>query len=248
MAGAVPPAEMAHEPMCGRIVLSSAPHVLAETFFLDVVPDLTPRWNISPGQDIAAVVPNPDSPGNLVRMLRWGLLPPWDRGVGAGPQLINARCETVLDKPAFRDAFRHRRCLVPADGFYEWHKRDGGNQPFHFRARDGHPLALAGLWEPREQPGARRFETCAIMTTAANAVMRPVHHRMPVILPPSIWKMWLGASPAEAENLLDLLQPASNDLLLSHPVTPRIGNPAFDGPACVEPVEDERRGQLNLFG
>lgn len=234
--------------MCGRIVLTSAPHVLAETFYLDVVPELGPRWNIAPGTDIAAVVPNPASPGNLVRMLRWGLVPPWDRGDGGAPQLINARAETVLDKPAFREAFRHRRCLVPVDGFYEWRKRDGRSQPFHFRARDGRPFALAGVWEPREQPGGRLFETGAILTTEANALMRPVHHRMPVILPASTWKIWLGAAAGEAENLLSLLQPAPAELLLSHPVTPKVGNPVFDGPECVEPVEDERTGQLNLFG
>ena len=233
--------------MCGRIVLSSAPHVRAEAFYLDVVPDLQPRWNIAPGTDIAAVVPNPASPGNLVRMLRWGLVPPWDRGDGGTPQLINARAETVLDKPAFREAFRHRRCLVPADGFFEWQKREGGSQPFHFRARDGRPLALAGLWEPREQPGGRQFATGAIVTTAANGVMRPVHHRMPVILPPEAWKRWLGAPAAEAEGLLELLEPAPTDLLLCHPVTRQVGNPAFDGPDCVKPVEDERRSQLNLF-
>lgn len=234
--------------MCGRIVLSSAPHVLAETFYLDVVPDLVPRWNIAPGADIAAVVPNPASPGNLMRMFRWGLVPPWDRGDGGAPQLINARSETVLDKPAFRDAFRRRRCLFPVDGFYEWRKRDGRSQPFHFRARDGRPFALAGLWEPREQPGGRLFETGAIITTEANALMRPVHHRMPVILPASTWKIWLGAPAADAENLLSLLRPAPAELLLAHPVTGKVGNAAYDGPECVEPVEDERTGQLNLFG
>lgn len=234
--------------MCGRIVLSSAPHVLAEAFYLDVVPELGPRWNIAPGTDIAAVVPNPGSPGNLVRMLRWGLVPPWDRGDGGRPQMINARAETVLEKPAFREAFRHRRCLVPADGFYEWQKRDGGSQPFYFRARDHRPLALAGLWESREQPGDRRFDTCAIVTTTANATLRPVHHRMPVILPATAWKAWLGADPDEAVDLLRLLVPAPVELLLSHPVTRKVGNPSFDDPECVEPVEDERRGQLNLFG
>lgn len=234
--------------MCGRIVLSSAPHVLAETFYLDVVPDLMPSWNVAPGQDLAVVLPPAGTPGNVLRRQRWGLQPPWDRGDGGTPQLINARGETVLAKPAFREAFRQRRCLVPADGFYEWQKRDGGSQPFHFRARDGHLLALAGVWEPREQPGGRSLETCAILTAAANATMRPVHHRMPVILPESVWKTWLGARPDEAENLLALLQPAPSELLLGYPVTRRVGNVAFDEPACVEPVEDERRGQLNLFG
>lgn len=234
--------------MCGRIVLTSAPHVLAETFYLDVVPDIQPRWNVAPGQDLLTVLPGAGTPGNEARRQRWGLQPPWDRGDGGAPQLINARGETVLAKPAFRDAFRRRRCLVPIDGFYEWQKRDDGSQPFHFRAKDHRLLALAGLWEPREQPGGRALETCAIVTAEANATMRPVHHRMPVILPPEVWKIWLGAPADEAENLLALLRPAPADLLLGYPVTRRVGNVAFDEPACVEPVEDERRGQLNLFG
>ena len=211
--------------MCGRIVLSSAPHVLAEAFYLDVVPELGPRWNIAPGTDIAAVVTNPGSPGNLVRMLRWGLVPPWDRGDGGKPQMINARAETVLEKPAFREAFRHRRCLVPADGFYEWQKRDGGNQPFYFRARDHRPLALAGLWESREQPGDRRFDTCAIVTTTANATLRPVHHRMPVILAPRDEDAWLDPDLQDVEAIQKLLKPCPSSWLTSVEVSTLVNSP-----------------------
>ena len=221
--------------MCGRIVLSSAPHVLAETFYLDVVPDLAPRWNIAPGQDVAVVVPNPGSPGNLVRMLRWGLVPPWDRGSGGSPQLINARCETVLEKPAFREAFRHRRCLVPADGFYEWQKRDGDSQPFLFRARHGRPLALAGLWEPREQPGERHFETCTIVTTAANALVRAVHHRMPVIIHPANYKAWFNAETLDG--LYPLMNPYPHELKI-YPCSQYVNDGRHEGPKCMEPLKE----------
>lgn len=234
--------------MCGRIVLSVAPHVLAEVFFLDAVPETEPRYNVAPSQDIVAVVPNPDSTGNLARFMRWGLEPPWSQGRATGPRLINARSETVLDKPAFRDAFRHRRCLIPADGFYEWQKREGRSRPHLFRRRDRGVFALAGLWEPREQPGGRSFATCTILTTDGNKVMRPVHHRMPVILPPSDWKIWLGLPAEKAENLQDLLRPAPDALLLTHPVTPRVNKPDYDRPDCLEPVGDDRGDQLNLFG
>ncbi len=234
--------------MCGRIVQTAAPHVLAEEFFLDAVPDLAASWNLPPGRDIATVVPHPDTAGNLVRLMLWGLTPPWLKGRDAGTQLINARSETALEKPAFREAFLQRRCLVPVDGFYEWQKRDGGSQPFLFRRHDGRPFALAGLWEPREQPGGRAFASCTILTTAANSVMRPIHHRMPAILPAESWRAWLTAPAAEAPGLAGLLQPAPADLLHHHPVSRRVGGVEFDEPACLEPVWDDRGGQMNLFG
>lgn len=234
--------------MCGRIVLSSAPHLLAEQFYLDEVPDLAPRHNICPGQEIIAVVPNPRSEGRLIARLKWGLELPWARDTGSEPKLINARSETVLEKSAFREAFRHRRCLVPADGFYEWQKRPGGSQPFYFCARDRNLLALAGIWEEREYPGSRVLRTCSILTTGANSLLRPVHHRMPVILPRQDWKFWLDLPPEKAENLLDLLKPLPAELMRSWPVGRLVNNPANDGPGCVEPVWDDQGGQLNLFG
>lgn len=234
--------------MCGRIVLSSAPHQLAEQFFLDVVPELEPRYNICPGQDIPAVVPNPSSEGRLISQLKWGLELPWARDTGSEPKLINARSETVLDKPAFREAFRQRRCLVPADGFYEWQKRPDGRQPYYFCGRERTPLALAGIWEEREYPGGRVMRTCSLLTTTANSLMRPVHHRMPVILPRQDWNFWLDLPPAQAETLLDLLKPLPAEMMRSWPVSRRVNSPANDGPACVEPVWDDQGGQLNLFG
>lgn len=234
--------------MCGRINLTAAPHVLAERFYLDVVPDLVPRYNIAPGQDVAAVVPNPRSEGRLLRTFRWGLVPPWSRDPAGGPKLINARSETVRQKRAFREAFARRRCLVPVNGFYEWQRRDGGSQPFLIRRRDRDVFALAGIWERWEYPGGQVLETCSILTTAANAVVRPLHHRMPVIVPAGDWRLWFSLDEAQQEAVAALLRPAPADLLLAHPVTARVGNPAFDDPACLEPVEDDRRGQLNLFG
>ena len=234
--------------MCGRINLIAAPHVLAERFYLDVVPELVPRYNIAPGQDIAAVVPNPDSAGRLLRPFRWGLVPPWSKGPTTGPKLINARSETVRDKPAFSDAFARRRCLVPVNGFYEWRKRDGGSWPFLFRRRDHDVFALAGIWERWEYPGQQVLETCSILTTAANATMRPIHHRMPVIVPEADWRLWFALEEDRQPAVLELLRPAPADLLVAHPVSQRVNSPRFDEPACVEPVEDDRKGQLNLFG
>jgi len=234
--------------MCGRITLTSAPHLLAEKFFLDMVPDLMPRFNIAPSQDIPAVIPNPNAEGRLVRMFRWGLVPPWSKGPDVGAKLINARSETVLEKPSFREAFARRRCLVPVDGFYEWQKRDDGRQPFYFSSRRRTPLALAGLWERWEYPGGRRLDSCTILTTAANSTMRPIHHRMPVIVPEADWRIWLELPPEKAETLVDLLKPAAADALLAWPVNRHVNRPDFDEPQCVEPVWDDPGGQLNLFG
>lgn len=233
--------------MCGRIVLSSAPHKLAERFFLDMVPQLVPRFNIAPGQEIAAVVPNPTSEGRLIRQFKWGLELPWTKGPQTGPKLINARSETVLEKPAFREAFQTRRCLVPADGFYEWQKRPDGRQPFYFTWKNGGPLALAGIWARQEYPGGHVVESCSILTTAANSLMRPVHHRMPVILPVADWEFWLDLSGDKAENLLELLRPLPSDLMKSWPVSREVNSPSFDQPACITPIWDDRGGQMNLF-
>jgi len=234
--------------MCGRIVLTTAPHLLAERFFLDQVPDLVPSFNIPPGGDVAAVLPNPNSEGRLIHLLKWGLDLPWMQGPQPGPKLINARSETVTEKPAFREAFLHRRCLVPADGFYEWQKRAGGTQPYYFSAKDRQPLALAALWASHEYPGGRRVDSCTVLTTAANSLMRPVHHRMPVILPPEKWQAWLDLTQDPDVDLQGLLKPVASDILQSWPVTREVGQPAFDRPQCIEPVWDDPDGQLNLFG
>jgi putative SOS response-associated peptidase YedK len=233
--------------MCGRIILSSAPHLLVEKFYLDEVPDLGPRYNIAPASDIACVVPNPRTVGRLIRMFRWGLVPPWSKGPEVGAKMINARSETVREKPSFREAFLARRCLVPVDGFYEWQKREDGKQPFLFRRKDKEVFALAGLWEKWQDDQGKELETCTILTTAANSVMRPIHHRMPVVLPEENWKAWLDLPGDQAKQLLKLLRPCAADVLMAYPVTREVNRPAFDRPECLEPVWDDPQGQMNLF-
>ena len=234
--------------MCGRVVLTSSPRVLAEMFHLDVLPDLEARYNIPPMSDLPAVVPHPKGDGLAMRMMRWGLVPSWAKEPGMGARMINARSETVADKPAFRDAFRRRRCVIPADGFYEWQKIEGGKQPYYFHGRDGRPLAFAGLWETWSGPDGQDLETCTILTTGANRVMRPIHHRMPVILPAKDRELWLALDADNKEALADLLKPCPDDLLALHPVTTRVGSPTFDEPACLDRVEPPvEPGQLGLF-
>lgn len=235
--------------MCGRIVLASSPRVLAEMFHLDVLPDLEARYNIAPMSDIPAVVPHPKGDGLEMRMMRWGLVPAWARDAGMGARMINARSETVAGKPAFRDAYRRRRCVIPADGFYEWRKLEGRKQPYYFHRRDGRPLAFAGLWESWTGPDGADLETCTILTTEANRVMQPVHHRMPVILPAKDRALWLDLAADHREALPALLRPGPDDLLAMHPVDSRVGSPRFDEPACLDPVEaPDEPGQMDLFG
>src|SRR5262245_4330455 len=176
--------------MCGRYSLYSSAADLAEWLGLPEVPALEPRYNVAPTQPVAAVRAGPGGGRELVR-LRWGLVTPWAADPGTGPLLINARSETAADKPAFRAALRARRCLVPADGFYEWVRQAGKRQPIHFRLRDGRPFAFAGLWERWQAPGGPAVESCAILTTGANELVRQAHDRMPVILGPDAFGEWL---------------------------------------------------------
>lgn len=231
--------------VCGRINLTSAPHVLAEKFYLDLIPELEPRYNIAPSRSVAAVVPNPRSPGRLLQMFRWGLVPTWRQPADGGPGSINARCETVRDKPTFREAYVHRRCLIPVNGFYEWQKRPGGAQPWLMRRPDHDVFALAGLWEP--PTGGATDGTCTILTTRANRTMRPIHHRMPVILPAGDWRLWLELPPERLDDLTRMLHPAPTDLLLIHPVDRRVNEPSWDEPECLTEVADQSDDQLNLF-
>ncbi len=234
--------------MCGRVVLSSPPAVIAARFFLDLVPELEARYNISPGQDLACVVPNPTSAGSVLRMLNWGLTLPWEKGPDHGPKLINARSETVAEKPAFKDAFTRRRCLIPVDGFFEWQKRAGGSQPYYFSQKDQRPFALAGIWDQHEYPGGHVVDSCSILTTAADKLMRPIHHRMPLILPEADWQFWLTIDPKKSDELNKLLKPDTNDLLQAWPVSREVNSTICDRPENLKQIWDDKGGQLNLFG
>ncbi len=232
--------------MCGRITLKSPAQLVAEEFQLAHVPELIPRYNIAPTQPVLAVLLDSDG-RRTPRALKWGLVPPWSRDPRNGAKMFNARGETVMEKPAFREAFAHRRCLIPVDGFYEWRKQGRERLPLYFHAGDDRLLALAGLWEHWEYPGGEVIESCSILTTAANDLMRPIHHRMPVILDRASREPWLRTPPDAAAALLPLLQPAREGWLAAHPVASLVNKPANDGPELIVPQHRTPPGQLNLF-
>jgi putative SOS response-associated peptidase YedK len=221
--------------MCGRFTLSTRPAAVATLLNLVTVPELPARYNVAPSQPVAAARAGADRP--TLSLLRWGLIPSWAKDPKIAFALINARSETVAEKPAFRTAFRQRRCLVPADGFYEWRKVGKAKQAIHFRPRDGQPFAFAGLWERwRPLDGGDPVETCTILTTTANNLVRPVHDRMPVILSPNDFARWLDPTYQRVEGLTPLLAPAPADGWEAVPVGPRVNSPRADDPGCVEPA------------
>lgn len=221
--------------MCGRFTLTLPAEKLCALFQVSPPPGLGPRYNIAPTQPAPVVRPAGDE--REMVLLRWGLVPPWARDPSLGSRLVNARAETAWEKPSFAPAFRRRRCLVPADGFYEWRKTPGGSRPYLFRFRDGRPFAFAGLWE-RWERGEEPLETFTILTTRANALVAPIHPRMPVILDPRDYDAWLDPSLQDLSRLAGLLQPFPPGGMEGFPVTPRVNKPGFDEPACVEPLPD----------
>ncbi|MGB8276069.1 MAG: SOS response-associated peptidase [Alphaproteobacteria bacterium] len=220
--------------MCGRYSLTTPPEAMRGFFKITgPLPNLAPRYNLAPTQTAPIVRPADD--GNEMVPARWGLVPSWSEGPESGYSLINARAETVADKPAFRGAFRARRCLVPADGFYEWQARDKRpKQPYHIHLRTRAPLAFAGLWENWEKEG-ERILSFAIIVTEANAMMREIHDRMPVILSPDDFDRWLDAETA-GPDAQALLKPCAADLLVAEPVGTRVNNPKNDDAGCIEPL------------
>jgi putative SOS response-associated peptidase YedK len=222
--------------MCGRFTLTKPIPVLAEMFlFPETAAPQEPRFNIAPTQGVAAVRAPKGLEHRELAFLRWGLIPSWATDPSIGNRLINARAETVAEKPSFRAAFRHRRCLVLADGFYEWQRLAGKKQPYYFRIRDGQPFAFAGLWERWEDQG-KPVESCTLLTTEANEVLRPVHDRMPVILEANKYNSWLDPSVQEAELLKPLLHPYPGDAMMGYPVSSLVNNPRNESPKCVDPA------------
>jgi putative SOS response-associated peptidase YedK len=169
-------------------------------------------------------------------MLRWGLIPSWADDPEIGSRMINARSETVAEKPSFRRAFKERRCLIPANGFYEWRKENGGKQPYYFRMKDGRPFAFAGLWESWDRHGGGEIQSCTILTTDANDLVSEIHHRMPVILPQEDYELWLDSTLREPDQLLPLLAPYPTNDMEAYPVSRRVNNPSNNEPGCVESV------------
>ncbi len=222
--------------MCGRYTLAADPQAIADQFGIEPPARFAPRYSIAPTQPVLIVQEADER--RVAHLVRWGLIPSWAKDAKIGNRLINARAETVAEKPAFRAALRRRRCLVPASGYYEWAAGPRGKQPWYVHAADGNCLALAGIWEHWEHDGAV-IESCAIITCAANARLATVHDRMPVVIARPDYARWLAperAGPAP----LELLRPAADDAFALYPVSTRVNSPRHDAPDCIEPLPTPR--------
>jgi putative SOS response-associated peptidase YedK len=220
--------------MCGRFTFATDPAVLQERFVCDTSAlTYTPSYNIAPGQDVVAVI---NDGTNRAGTLRWGLVPSWARDPSIGNRLINARVETVAEKPSFRQALRKRRCLVLADGFYEWRRTATGKEPMYIRLCSQQPFAFAGLWEVWRDADGTRLATCTLLTTAANDAMQPIHHRMPVILDPGAEAVWIDRRVTDPEVLLPRVTAAPSVPLEAYAVSSAVNAPRNNTPACREPV------------
>jgi putative SOS response-associated peptidase YedK len=221
--------------MCGRFNQTASGEEVAEAFGLDEAPELAPRYNIAPTQPVAVVGVQPKTGRRGLALLKWGLVP--RESLGGERGFINARAETAWEKPSFREAFAHRRCLIPATGFYEWQKLDAKRRrPWLLRLASGHVFAFAGLWEPPAAALPDAVPTCTILTTEPNEVAQPIHDRMPVILDPSEYARWLDPAVTVPAEVRPLLRPFPAAAMTAFPVTTAVNNPGFDEPACLAPA------------
>lgn len=220
--------------MCGRFTLRTPAAEIARQLGLPLGGELAPRFNIAPSQPVATVRASDGAAGRELAMLVWGLIAPWATDASTGTRPINARAETAQRLPMFRHAFRHRRCLVLADGFYEWQRARRRKQPFHIRLQNGAPFAMAGLWE-RWQPGPRQIDSCTILTTTANTLVAAVHDRMPVILHPADYDRWLDPQATEPAAIESLLVPYPSEDMEAVTVSDWVNVASHEGPRCLAP-------------
>ena len=223
--------------MCGRFTLTVDPADLQEAFpnLAPIINDLAPRYNIAPTQPIAVII---NKGAYSLEFSIWGFVPSWAKDPSIGSQMINARAETIAIKPAFRSAFRRRRCLIPADGFYEWQKDPTSNKktPFFISLQSRQPFAFAGIWDAWSSPDGSNLQTCCIITTQPNELVAPIHNRMPVILPSTAYQKWLDPLESRAEVLLPLLKPYPASEMQAYPVSRLVNTAANDSPDCVRPA------------
>lgn len=230
--------------MCGRYAITLPPSAMERLFGrLGQLPNFPAHFNAAPGQPLPIVRRAPRG-GRELALARWGLVPSWSKGPDSRFSMINARAGTVATKPAYRGAFRHRRCLVPASGFFEWRAGPGGKRPWYFTTRAGEGLAFAGLWEHWSGAAGDEIESFAIVVTDANALVAPVHDRMPVILDPKDHAGWLGEEEVPNRALEKLLVPCPAEGMTVWPVSPRVNSAANDEPSLLEPWQEERKGSL----
>lgn len=229
--------------MCGRFALYVTLEELADLFDLPALPEkFAPRYNIAPTQPVGIVRTNPQTHAREWVFALWGLIPSWSKDPSIGARMINARAETVDEKPSFRAAFKRRRCIVPASGFYEWMKQGSGKQPYFITSTGGEILGFAGLWESWSGPNGEEIESCTILTTDANEQIARLHNRMPVILAPEDYDEWLGAggdaSPTVLSQLKHLFRPFPAEALALYPVSTYVNSPRNEGEACIERMSE----------
>jgi putative SOS response-associated peptidase YedK len=226
--------------MCGRFALTTSGATLAEEFEVDttstkMMSALGPRYNIAPTQPVVAVRLEPKSGERELVFFQWGFIPAWAKDPKIGARMINARSESVAEKPAFRAAFKRRRCLIPADGFYEWQRQDGKKQPLYIHSSNNHVFAFAGLWETWQGADGSEIDSCTILTTEANDLVRPIHDRMPVIIEPDDYNLWLEPDP-DPKQAYHLLRPYPAEKMAVYPVSTRVNSPKYDDLECIAPL------------
>ncbi|QRG65127.1 SOS response-associated peptidase [Brevibacillus choshinensis] len=221
--------------MCGRFTLVIAPETMVRRFQVDLQNlEYRMRYNIAPGQQILAIIAEKGK--RRIGELRWGLIPSWAKDAGQGFQLINARAESLQEKPSFQKLLVRKRCMIPADGFYEWKQTESGKQPMRIQRKDEQPFAFAGLFDTWIQPDGQKLHTCTIITTKPNEVVAPIHQRMPVILREEDESLWLDRDFQDMDKLQSLLVPYAADRMRAYPVAKAVGNVKNDEPECIREV------------
>ncbi|HWW15186.1 MAG TPA: SOS response-associated peptidase [Candidatus Dormibacteraeota bacterium] len=223
--------------MCGRYRLSRRKQIIEEHFDTQSDNDWIPRYNIAPTQPVPVIRQNPKEPCRELSLMRWGLIPSWAKDSSIAAQTINARSETAAMKPAFRDPLKLRRCLIPADGFYEWQRTGKAKQPYCFEVNEGELFAFAGLWDRWKDPSGQWIKSCSILTTTPNAVTSSIHDRMPVILDPADYDLWLDPGMTNVEAASEMLKPPDAQIMRCYPVSNRVNHVANDDAECSTPVE-----------
>jgi len=220
--------------MCGRFVCIIPPEELVKIFALVETPLVEPRYNVAPSQQVSVVRSAGDH--NILAPLKWGLVPSWSKDPSIGSHMINARSETIAEKPSFRQAIKYNRCIIPTSGFYEWKAESGKKQPYYIHMANGSPMCFAGIWETWTAPDSSVIETFSILTTTSNKIIEPLHDRMPVILSPENYPIWLNQNMHDSHQLERLYQQYPSEQMTAYKVPDLVNNPKFDSPACIAKV------------
>jgi putative SOS response-associated peptidase YedK len=233
--------------MCGRYRLSRRAEILAAYYAEYAGLDWDAHYNIAPTQNVPVIRQDAKDPIRRASLMRWGLIPSWAKDPAAGARMINARAETAAEKPAFKEPLEKRRCLIPADGFYEWQRNGKTKQPYCFELTERKPFAFAGLWDRWRAPDGITLETCTILTTSPNELLADIHDRMPVILSPDSYDLWLDPGFRDVTSAVEMLTPFNAKQMQRYPVSEHVNNVANDGPECSEPAEAFPPAQATLF-